>query len=343
MTITVATDADRALWDDYVLRHPHGMPYQRWAWRQAVAEAYGHGAIYLLARSGDRVAGVLPLVNFAVPGRGAALISLPYCDVGGALAETPETMEELRQAAIEQMRQTSAKTLELRTLAAPSGTDDPVSKVLMLLDLPRGAATLLAGLKAKLRSQVNKPLRDGLHSQLGGAELVDAFYQVFSRNMRDLGSPVHSKAWIRSVASAYGDDARIGVVRLPDGSPVAAGMILLHGTRISVPWASSLRSHNKLNANVLLYWTFLSFAADHGFTSFDFGRSTPGEGTYRFKGQWGARPSPLRWVSVGRDGEERVLVSRPGRLRRGVESLWKQLPLPLCNAVGPQIRRHLSL
>ena len=49
---------------------------------------------------------------------------------------------------------------------------------------------------------------------------------------------------------------------------------------------------------MLLYWTFLAFAADNGYGQFDFGRSTPGEGTYRFKSQWGAEPHQLYWYEV---------------------------------------------
>ncbi|MEZ5583585.1 MAG: GNAT family N-acetyltransferase [Candidatus Competibacteraceae bacterium] len=64
---------------------------------------------------------------------------------------------------------------------------------------------------------------------------------------------------------------------------------------MEIPWASSLRKYNSLSPNMLLYWSVLEFACKKGYRIFDFGRSTPGEGTYRFKEQWGAKPVQLYW------------------------------------------------
>src|SRR5205823_1737294 len=67
------------------------------------------------------------------------------------------------------------------------------------------------------------------------------------------------------------------------------------GDRTEVPWASSIRAFNALCPNHLLYWEAIQHAAQGQCRLFDFGRSTPNEGTYRFKEQWGARPLALCW------------------------------------------------
>jgi hypothetical protein len=79
------------------------------------------------------------------------------------------------------------------------------------------------------------------------------------------------------------------------GRPVAASLVHWHRDTIEVPWASALREFNPLCANVLLYWQMLRFAIERGARTFDFGRSTPGEGTFHFKRQWGAEPRELVW------------------------------------------------
>ena len=84
--------------------------------------------------------------------------------------------------------------------------------------------------------------------------------------------------------------------------PAAGGVILCHSQTVSIPWASAHRHLNRWNPNMLLYWTFLEYAADQGYAFFDFGRSTPGEGTYRFKEQWGAKPAPLFWHNISLNG-----------------------------------------
>ena len=208
----------------------------------------------------------------------------------------------------------------------------------------------MASFKSKLRSQVRKPGRDGLYARLGGLELVDDFYPVFEENMRDLGSPVHSKEWIKSILEAYDSRARCGLVYMPDGSPAACGIILLHDYTVSIPWASSLRRFNRYSPNMLLYWSFLEYAADNGFAFFDFGRSTPGEGTYKFKEQWGARPEPLAWMQIN-PGSGKVEPIRQGNdqeraqsgLRNIAEKIFQSMPVPAATFVGSRIRKYISL
>ena len=94
--------------------------------------------------------------------------------------------------------------------------------------------------------------------------------------------------------ATFPDRARVFCVRF-EGRPVAASITHWRGGTIEVPWASAIRDFNTLCPNVLLYWHMLSFAIAGGFHTFDLGRSTPGEGTFLFKKQWGAEPQELVW------------------------------------------------
>ncbi len=223
-------------------------------------------------------------------------------------------------------------------------------KVRMVLKLPSDAGKVLSGLKAKVRSQVKKAYKNGLASAMGSFGLLDDFYAVFSENMRDLGSPVHSRKWIHSILKFYGNRAHLGIVYTPSGDPGAAGVILCHPNLVSIPWASSLRRFNKLNPNMMLYWTFLKFAADNGFKSFDFGRSTVDEGTYNFKKQWGAQPESLHWAELFNDDNNNqieIKFNGPGgskfKAREHAESIIKKLPVSLSTAFGSSTRKYIPL
>lgn len=343
MRIVCANAANREAWDAFVLGHPAAGPYHSFAWLEAVRGAYGFEQASLLARRDGQVVGVLPLVRMPMPGRRARLVSLPYCDYGGPLAEDEQTCARLLEHALDAAGQQGLGGVVVRR----HGPGNPASgKVLMRLALPQGSEALLRSFPAKLRSQIRKPGRDGLVTVSGGEEMVGEFYAVVARNMRDLGSPAHSQAWFRAIARAYGTSGRVWITRLPGGSPAAAGMTLALGGLTCVPWASSLREHNRSNANMLLYWSMLSRAADDGQAVFDFGRSSPGGGTYRFKRQWGARESALDWAVYD---PETGLVRKPspvngtGGLRRLAEAGWRRLPLPVANLAGPVLRRYISL
>ena len=321
--------------------HPEASPYHLSAWARAIEAGYGHPARPIVACEGDRVVGVLPLFEFAGPFGRRSWVSSPFCDLGGPLAERPEIAEALVESACQLAGEA---TIDLRA-ATPLSLSRPSArraehKVRMLLELPESSEALLASFKAKLRSQVRKAEKNGCEFTWG-ADQVDDFYAIFSINMRDLGSPVHAKRLFDEIVSAFGEHAHLGVVRF-EGRPVAAGLALSVGGRMAIPWASSLRAYNKLAPNMLLYWNLLKRAADGGFTSFDFGRSSEGEGTYRFKAQWGASPQPLHWLELG-EGAAPEPQAGPGRGRQLAESLWRRLPLPVANLVGPRVRRYVSL
>ena len=49
---------------------------------------------------------------------------------------------------------------------------------------------------AKLRNQSTQAQKSGMRFAIGHNELLDGFYEVFARNMRDLGTPVYAKKFL---------------------------------------------------------------------------------------------------------------------------------------------------
>lgn len=382
-SIHLASLSNRRQWDDYVLSHPEGLAYQLYAWQQAVNQAYGFKGHYLYALQQGRICGVLPLIELKVPLCRSRLISLPYCDAAAVLADSPQISQALVDFALQYMQGLNIQEIELRSSGggelahwntpalqdqeagnnfshhtqAPNISHNPIHhspsthKVRLLLQLPQDSKTLLQSFKSKVRSQILKPQRDGLQFEMGSLELLDQFYWIYTRNMHQLGSPVHSKSWFSSLLAAYQDRAWIGLSRLPDGSPAAAGMILLHQHTVSLPWASAVREYNRWNPNMLLYWGLMQYAADNGYAWFDFGRSTPGEGTYKFKTQWGAKPKELFWLQCklqqgpGLQYQGRLL-SQQGQdssLRKWAEKGIMLMPQSVNDKLGSRLRKYISL
>src|SRR4029434_8407704 len=125
----------------------------------------------------------------------------------------------------------------------------------------------------KVRNQVRKAQKDGLTAQTGHSELIADFYSVFSRNMRDLGTPVYPKSLFGETARLFSNDFHVYIVRL-GRVPVAAAIALRFKDIIIVPWASSLREHRQHCPNMLLYWTMLEHGSDLRRGPFAFGRPT---------------------------------------------------------------------
>ncbi len=337
MSVTVSTETTRADWDAFVASHPDATAYHAWDWRDVFGPVFGHEPIYLAAREADRVVGVLPLVAFRSRLFGQFFCSLPFVNYGGVLAAGPEAAGPLVAEATRLARDRGASHVELRHVDRQV-PDAPVRqhKVTMLLPLKESVDAQWTALDNKVRNLVRKAEKSDLTSESGGLDLLDAFYAVFAVNMRDLGTPVYPKRFFEAVLKASGGAAHLHVVRHM-GQPVAGSMTITHANRVEVPWASSLRTARTMNPNMLLYWHMLREVIARGGRVFDFGRSTPGEGTYLFKKQWKAEPVPLHW--------EYALISRDappdhspgsGRFQMAIE-MWKKLPVPVANRIGPLI------
>jgi hypothetical protein len=170
-----------------------------------------------------------------------------------------------------------------------------------------------------------------------GRDCVADFHRVFSSHMRDLGTPTHGVRLFEALADTFGDEAWTGVAYL-NGAPIACGMGFRWDQEFEITWASSLRAYNRVAPNMLLYWEFMQRAMAAGCTRFNFGRSTPGASTHKFKLQWGGHDEMLHWYQAAKGG--RTATPNPDA---GVMSyaprVWRCLPLPLANRLGPLVVR----
>jgi len=277
--------------------------------------------------------------------------SIPFFDLGGVLANDKKTEELLIRYAFEVAKKEKISSISLRqqerliSEESIKNSDYPhlfvkKDKVRLILELGKSSEELFSSFKSKLRSQIRKPIKEGLKVKIGGLELVDDFYRVFVKNMRFLGSPVHSKNIIINSAKNFSASAKIFIV-YKDKLPVASSFVVSFKNILYNPWASSLREYSRLSPNMLLYWGMLKYACEQGFTYFDFGRSTPGEGTYRFKKQWGAKDKPIYWYIWSK--REVSSSSKQSRLQRVVIKVWQKIPLKLTQFLGPIIRKYIDL
>jgi len=336
--VTVATPRERVLWEAFVSARGDEAGYHAWDWQRVFANAFGHEPVYLIARQGLQVAGVLPLVHIKSLLFGNSLTSLPFLNYGGVMADSPDAANALVDAAREQARARRCDHVELRHIAQQfPALPCKTHKVSMRLPLD---GVSIDTLDRKVRNQIRKAEKSGLVVERGGEALVGDFYGVFARNMRDLGTPVYSRRLFEEVLRAFPTRSQLHVVRL-NGAPVAAGFTYRTATMVQLPWASSIREFNPLCANVLLYWDAIQFAQSTGAATFDMGRSTPNEGTYRFKAQWGALALPLHWEYQLLTADRLPNVSPANPKFQLAIALWQKLPVAVTRRVGPMIVRAI--
>jgi FemAB-related protein (PEP-CTERM system-associated) len=315
-------------------RHP--------AWLHVLRDGLGQTPYCLEAAENGTTCGFLPLAYVHSLLFGRFLVSLPYLNYGGPVADNDTVAGLLVEGAVQLSEALGVRYLELRNerVFDQRALNARLSnKVHMRLALPETAGQLWDRLKDKVRNQVRKGQKAGLSIVWGREELLGEFYAVFSRNMRDLGTPVFGRGLFRAILKHFPERAEFCVVRA--GQQPAAAALLLHGWGCTeVPSASSLREFNPTCANMLMYWHLLERAVQRGQTVFDFGRSSKDSNTYRFKAQWGAQPHQAEWQYAVRKGTAGDLRPDSPRYRYLVR-IWQRLPVGLTRLLGPVVVRGI--
>ena len=328
-----------AEWDGFVASAEGATHCHAAAWREVIADVLGHEPVYLCARGEEgEIIGGLPLVRVRSRLTGDYLLSMPFLNAGGPVG-APETCRALVGRGLDIARGLGVDLFELRS-RRPVYSPLPVShrKVRVTLALPGDADDLWRSFASKLRSQIRRPLKDGMEARFG-ADQLDAFYDVFSENMRRLGTPVLPRSFFDRAAALFGDAAVVGVV-YSGTRPVAGGFGVLWRGELELAWASSLREFSRSSPNMLLYWRFLERSIERGAHTFDFGRSSPGSGPHRFKLQWGGEEFALPWAFWS----SRRVVTPPTTASlhwRVASAAWRRIPLSWTRRLGPRLARVL--
>ena len=334
--------SDSLCWDRFVQECPDSTGYHLLGWRSVIGEVFGHDSIYLMVSDeGGKTVAIAPVVLLSSLIFGRFLISLPFVNYGGIVANSVEAHRLLEEHLEKYAIATGVAHVELRKqerLATPWLESE--RKVSMRLPLPNSFDELWKAFPSKLRSQVRRAQKEGMTVEFGALDRVGDFYSVFSRCMRDLGTPVYPISWFQKILEVFPNDSRLCVV-YHEKTPVAAGFLYGFRSALEIPWAAADRRFNRLSPNMLLYGSVLEYACQRGCSVFDFGRSTPDSGTYRFKEQWGAKPHQLYWYYWVREGKAIPQLNPQNPKFSLAIRAWQRLPLAVANVLGPHIVKYL--
>ncbi|WP_320821918.1 FemAB family XrtA/PEP-CTERM system-associated protein [Reinekea sp.] len=334
-------DPQDPIWRAFVEQQAeYASVYHLPAVQTAIQTAFGHSSKILLAVDQGAVIGGLPLTLVRSRLFGQHAVSVPFFNYGGPLTAYRDIAEQLIEQSRTALAADTLEQIEIRTTL--QGLPFPCydKKVSMLRRLPALDAELDVELGAKVRAQVNKALAHAPSVRFGGAELLADFYRVFARNMRDLGTPVYGKNWFAQLLAAQDLNTTL-VVCYIKGRPVSVGFLLGHQGVLEIPWASTLRSANGLNINMWMYRQILTRAIAEGYGYFDFGRSTQGASTHKFKKQWRALPVPHYWYYQTPTGTVLAANSPDNPKFKLLIAIWQKMPIWLTKLIGPPIVKYI--
>lgn len=339
MTVSECRTSER--WDSFVNTQANAVNYHRWTWKAAIQGTFGHKPYYFIAEHDGAVEGVLPLFEIKSYLFGHSLVSMPFFTYGGVLARNDAARDALLTKAGDLANELRARHVELRQ--SRHGKKEwwgASCKVTMEVELNGDADNTFSRLNPKLRKRIRYALKNGLTAQWFGAEGVALFYPIFAANMRNLGTPVYPRKWFEALCQCEPKNISI-VVLFDSGRPTAGAFLSAYRDTLEMPWAASIPESRKKFSPLLLYWSVIEHAHQNGFRKVDLGRCTPGSGNHAFKQHWATHERSLEWTYWLRPGAGFPELRPENSKFHYLVEIWKRLPMPVANGLGPIIVRSL--
>jgi len=341
MQVIVAGPKDSDRWQSFVSQHQMCFNYHRWPWKHVIENAFQWRSFYLMAEKTGVVQGILPLFWHKSRLFGNVLCSVPFFSQAGLVAATEEARDALLTEATGMARELKVDYLEMRHRERPlPGMHSKDNKVMLVCGVHADSERNMQQLVTKMRTNVRRTLKSGLAAEFGGKELLDDFYRIFSLRMRELGTPVYSRKFFETICENFPTETFVCRI-LHRGTTIGGAFLTGYRDLVEVNWSASDPGALALRPNMFLFWNLLCFAGQKGYSTFDFGRSSVGSGTYNFKLQWGARPVQLHWNYWTPSGEKALELNPENSRYRAAIWLWKRMPLALTQCFGPSIARSL--
>lgn len=331
---------DIARWDAYVENNGSSTFFHRAGWKRVLEESFGHNVQFLFAERDGEIEGILPLAQVKSFLFGNNLVSLPFCVYGGVIADNSEAASLLIESATLLAKELKVDSLELRNTLA-SGQDWPTKSLYYTFRRSisdDNEANMLA-IPRKRRAMIRQGIKGELISEEdNGWERV---YNTYAESVRNLGTPVFSAKYFRVLREVFKDDCRVLMIT-HEGKDVAGLMSFYFKDQVLPYYAGSYDSAKAHKAHDFMYWELMRRSADEGVKLFDFGRSKEGTGPFLFKKGWGFEPENLHYeyYLVKADSIPEVNPNNP-KYKLFID-MWKKLPVPVANKLGPLLSRSLG-
>lgn len=281
---------------------------------------YKHQNLTLVHDS--KVIGVLPTVLFK-----NRILSMPHFTYGGPIYASANKSDIKIEDIIK------GKKFEIRGF--DKLTDNVYDKKLScILEVKESYDAQLMTFKSKMRQKIRKAERINYNVSHGGMELLDDYYEIYSRKMLQFGSPAIGKVFFKTLLTDYDfGDAQITVVYDED-KVIAAGFSLSYLNFNEVCWSTTDNNYDGYNIHALICWEILKTSIDKKHRYFSFGRSTINSNNHRFKKQWNPIELPIFYnysEPVGKSLKERTYLTK----------IWKHQPLATSVYLGHIISKYL--
>jgi hypothetical protein len=312
------------------------------AWARVLRESYGYAPLYLLAKRGQRVCGVLPLIEVNSWLTGRRGVSLPFSDECRPLADDAADEKALLEKAIDLGRDRGWRRFESQgggdCLAADEAS---LSFYAHALDLQKPPADLFAGFEQAVRRALRKAEREGVQVERSAtADALRAYYSLHCQTRKRHGLPPQPWSFFERLHEhVIAREQGFVMLARHHGRPIS-GAVFVHGGREALyKYSASDLRHQNLRPSNLVLWHAIQWLSQNGFARLSLGRTSTGnEGLRQFKQGWGTTEYKVAYLKF--DYRQNRLVRGEDEAYGWHNAVFQRLPGFAARWAGALLYRH---
>ena len=327
-------------WDAFVEAHGDATFFHRAGWQEVLKKAFGFPTYFLYAEQDGDITGILPLAQVKSWLFGNALVSTPFCVYGGVVSRDEASKQALVKAACEHAEALQVDYLELRHRQQQL-PDWPHKDLYVTFrkSISSDPDENLKAIPRKQRAVVRKAIAQALPTR--NDQQIDDFYHAYSSSVRNLGTPVYSRKYFRTLLEVFPDETDILTITHEE-AVVTSVMSFYFKDEVLPYYGGGTALARKLKGNDYMYWQLMNQAVDRGVRTFDYGRSKQGTGAFSFKKNWGFEPESLYYEYYLVKAAAMPDMSPLNPKYQLMIKTWQKLPLWLSQLIGPMVSRYLG-
>ena len=333
--IKLASDLDKEKWDDFILKNK-GTIFQLFKWKNIIEKTTSYKPYYFYLEENNEIMAVLPAFLIKNIFFGNKLISVPYGDEAGPLGDATSVniiLDELIKNNLN-LDQIEIHRLDLEN----KNFIKSWNYYTFLINLNKSEQEILIGFDKKLRNIIKKTEKENLTiEEIASLKQLKIFYSIYQKNMHELGTPPLSFKFFKNLfIELYPNNLKAYLIKY--NHIYIAGSIFLIDNE-TARWLHGV-SHPKfkdLNSITLMIWNFIK-THNTKLETLDLGSTRENSGNFDFKKKFSNNLKDRNWKYLFFN-KKIIIDPRTEELKTYIK-VWKHIPTPICNLIGPLIRKY---
>lgn len=331
-------------WDDLVLTSETCSFFHSSSWARVLHEAYQYQPLYFTIINNNKIQVLIPCMEVNSFLTGKRGVSLPFSDYSDSIISESYNTEEIFKYLIHYGKENGWKTLEIRGGNVSSSNLHPSSSYYgHTLSLSKDADKIFSTFRDSTKRNIKKAIKEGVTvGRQQSLEAIKEFYSLNCMTRKEHGLPPQPFSFFKNIYEHIISQNKGFVVLASFKDINIAGAVFFHfGNKAIYKYGASDKNHQYLRANNLVMWEAIKWFAQHGFSSFCFGRTEPeNQGLLQFKRGWGGQEDIIKYIKYDLIKGEHVKDSP--KITGLHNKMFNKMPMPLLRGVGTVLYKHMG-